>query len=303
MAESLPCSDGHERVPVSELNHNVTYRATLLFSAICLLCPAQEQSTFRAGTTLVQFTFIATDGKGNPVTDLKKEEILVTENGLPRELAFFRFEGRDNTLRPPPLPAGEFTNRAEYAPGPARNVTAIVLDAINVSKRGQASDREDLMRYLDALPPGTRAGLFRLGRQIEVLHDFTEDVESLRASIAAQKPEIPKTFATPGVLSADAGVTLHSGSPEMAAAKAEAEAAEARALAYYNQGVQDDRIARTLAGLEAIGNHLAGIPGRKNLVWVSRGFPVVTMTSGWPKSYEEMTRKTARRLASQGIAI
>ena len=27
------------------------------------------------------------------------------------------------------------------------------------------------------------------------------------------------------------------------------------------------------------------------------------MTAGWPKSYEEMARKTARRLASQGIAI
>ena len=45
----------------------------------------------------------------------------------------------------------------------------------------------------------------------------------------------------------------------------EAMAAEARALEYHNQGVQDDRIARTLAGLEAIGDHLAGIPGRKSL--------------------------------------
>ena len=303
MAESLPCPDGHERVSVFELNDNVTHRAALLYFAICLLCPGQEQPTFRAGTTLVQFTFVATDGKGNPVADLKKEEILVTENGVPRELAFFRFEGRDSPVRPPPLPIGEFTNRAEFTPGPARNVTAIVLDAINVSEKGQASDREDMMRYLDALPPGTRAGLFRMGSQIKVLHDFTEDVESLRAAIAESKPEIRKKFAAPGIVSADAGVTIHSGSPEMAAAREEADAAEARALAYYNHGVQDDRIARTLAGLQAIGNHLAGIPGRKNLVWVSSGFPVVTLTAGWPKSYEAMVRKTARRLASQGITI
>src|SRR5207253_125138 len=85
---------------------------------------------------------------------------------------------------------------------------------------------------------------------------------------------------------------LSSGSREMAAAKEEAMAAEARALEYHKQGVQDDRIARTLAGLEATGDHLAGIPGRKNLVWVTSGLPVTTMTAGWPKSYEASIRRT-----------
>src|ERR1700686_1867327 len=114
-------------------------RATLPFLGICLLCGGQEQPTFRAGTILVEFTFVATDDKGNPVTDLKKEEILVTENGRPRELAFFRFEGRYTPARPQPLPLGEFTNRGGFTPGAGRNVTAIVLDAINVSSEGQAS--------------------------------------------------------------------------------------------------------------------------------------------------------------------
>src|SRR5712691_11858881 len=118
-------------------------RAALPFLGICLVCAGQQQPTFRAGTTLVEFTFVATDGKGNPVTDLTKEEILVTENGRPRELAFFRFEGRYTPVRPPPLPPGKFTNRGEFTPGAARNVTAIVLDAINVSGVGQASVRED----------------------------------------------------------------------------------------------------------------------------------------------------------------
>jgi VWFA-related protein len=278
-------------------------RATLPFLGICLVFAGQEQPTFRAGTTLVEFTFVATDGKGNPVTDLAKEEILVTENGRPRELAFFRFEGRYTPVRSQPLPSGEFTNRGEFTPGAARNVTAIVLDAINVSEEGQASVREDLMRYLDSLPSGTRAALYGMGSQLTVLDDFTEDVKSVRAHVAASKLEIPRTFAAPGIIAGGFGVTPGSGSAEMAAAKDEAMAAEARALAYYNQGVQDDRIARTLAGLEAIGDHLAGIPGRKNLVWVSSGLPLITMTAGWPKSYDASIRRTAQRLASQGVAI
>lgn len=49
--------------------------------------------TFRAGTTLVEFTIVALDDKGNPVTDLTREDLVVTEQGQPREVVFFRFEG------------------------------------------------------------------------------------------------------------------------------------------------------------------------------------------------------------------
>jgi hypothetical protein len=35
-----------------------------------------------------------------------------------------------------------------------------------------------------------------------------------------------------------------------------------------------DRIRKTTAALEAIGNHVANVPGRKNLIWVSSGFPL-----------------------------
>jgi VWFA-related protein len=114
----------------------------------------------------VEFTVVATDSKGNPVTDLTKEDILISEKGHPREVAFFQFEGGDIPSRSQTLPTGEFTNRAEFSPGPARNITALVLDALNVGANGQAAVREDLMRYLNVLPRGTRAALYRLGKQV-----------------------------------------------------------------------------------------------------------------------------------------
>src|SRR5689334_6005238 len=66
-----------------------------------------------------------------------------------------------------------------------------------------------------------RGGIIPHGSQIEVLHDFTKDVESLRASIAEKKPEIFETFATPGVLSAKRRPHTTLGLPDMAAAKSE----------------------------------------------------------------------------------
>ena len=46
---------------------------------------------FRSGATLVEFTIVATDSKGNPITDLKQDELAISDNGKPRPISFFRF--------------------------------------------------------------------------------------------------------------------------------------------------------------------------------------------------------------------
>src|SRR4051812_41157316 len=78
---------------------------------VCLVSVCQENTpTFRSGTTLIEFTVVAVGRNGNPVTDLKKEEITIAEEGKARDVAFFRFEGGAETAKPEPLPPGVFTN-------------------------------------------------------------------------------------------------------------------------------------------------------------------------------------------------
>ena len=66
----------------------------------------------------------------------------------------------------------------------------------------------------------------------------------------------------------------------------------------------------SLAAMEALGQHLAGIPGRKNLVWIGAGFSMLSVTGamgmgahGGVEKFEDKVRQTAQRLAQQGIIL
>src|SRR5436190_5577573 len=109
--------------------------------------------TFRTSQTLIEFTVVATDSRRNPVTDLGQDELSVWDNDKKRPIAFFRFEGTQESAaaaraRTTPLQPGIFSNRSEYTPGPARNIIAIVIDSLNTRPDDQTAVREQIVQYL-----------------------------------------------------------------------------------------------------------------------------------------------------------
>ena len=262
--------------------------------------PEQNQAPrFRSGTTLVEFTVVALDGDGKPVIDLVKEEVVVTEQGQVRELAFFRFDGPGEKREPEPLGPGLFTNRPEYVAGPPRNVTAIVLDAIHTLPSDQAVVRAQLLRYLNTIEPDTRIAIYRMGWRTTVVHDFTDDVASVRARMEKFVAE-PSAYAPVDEMGPLDETVL---SPTARAALREAIEAMKGQEEQYRETVEDRKRFLALASLEALGNHLAGIPGRKNLVWIGVGMPIHTSFNGFLELHERTFRRTAQRFASQGISI
>ena len=61
--------------------------------------PAQATPTFRAGTSAVLLDVVVRDRKGRAVTDLRRDEVTVLENGEPVDLtAFGLVRGTSSTL-------------------------------------------------------------------------------------------------------------------------------------------------------------------------------------------------------------
>jgi VWFA-related protein len=303
--------------------------AAFLVGATAMTLAAQQESTpiFRAGTTLVEFTIVATDQRGQPVTDLNQSEIAIVQNGKPQPVAFFRFEGAafgPDATEPArePIAPGIFTNRPEYSPGPARNVTAIVIDTLNTVPEDQVAVKAQVMQYLRALAPNTRVAVYALGSNLRILHDFTDDLGSLRARLAKQNIEfnvqaIPadERIRIQEMEAEHLDQTFEDDDPEQTDDEKAAKERDQRLSTVrgqmakldeqFNEQLYARRLRQTVESLEALGNHLAGIPGRKNLVWISGGIPMLTQGARdrWVSDYTPELRGLARRLATQGITV
>jgi VWFA-related protein len=258
-----------------------------------------QQPTFRTRTTLVELSVVAVDDAGRPVTDLTKDDFVILDRGQPQRIAFFRFEGAPENPKAASLPENTFTNRPEYTAPDARNVTAIVLDAVNSRVWDQATAREQLLRYLDTVPQGTRVGMYQLGWRIRVLHDFTTDLASLRTHVR----QIIADAAAHAFVSEEAYQGNDGMSADAQAMMATAAADMARVEQGYSESIDDRKRAVTLAGLETIGARLAAVPGRKSLVWLTLGMPITTTYQGFLRNHEPQIRRTAQTLAAEGVAI
>jgi VWFA-related protein len=299
-----------------------------LLSAAVMTDAQQPAPIFRTGTTLVEFTVVATDERGQPVTDLEQSEISIIQNGKPQTVAFFRFEGSSFgpdavEAKREPIAPGIFTNRPEYFPGPARNVTAIVIDTLNTVPEDQVAVKAQVMQYLRALAPNTRVAVYALGSSLRILHDFTDDLDALRARLARQNIEINVQAIPADELArrqaqeaehfndaVDQYVEDEADEEAKADAERQAELEKvrgrlARGEEYFQEQLHTRRMNQTIASLEALGNHLSGIPGRKNLVWISGGLAVLTQGAQdrWVNSYASQVRTLAQRLATQGITV
>jgi VWFA-related protein len=258
--------------------------------------------TIRVSTHMVLVDVVVTDKQGKAITGLRPEDFVVEENGKVQKVASLSTAGDNSPAAA--LPPGIYSNRAQYR-SPGGPITVMLLDAIDTPFTNQVYARSQMLRFVqEQYKPGQRMGIFTLTGSLNVLQDFTSDPQILYTALQRYKPQAQE-FASAGravtsasadpsasstVSSLDAstaplsGGSSDSGLGRTGASNAIAVAQALQAIAVAQASVQafesaqtayakDQRAVLALNALNSLARILGGLPGRKNLIWITGDLP------------------------------
>ncbi len=229
--------------------------------------------TIRTNTRLVVVDVVVTDKKGQAVTGLKPEDFTLEENGKKQKVSVFVPPGIANRTAAKPVPAGILSNHPENVM-PAGVPTVLLLDATNSAFKDQAYARSQMLKYvLEQVQTGRPMAVVTLTDRLRVLQQFTSDPQVLLTAIKNFRPQ--EQILQPG---APAPETAGAGAMGAGASTANA------MMTVASQSVQDfanlqvgyNIELRTLITIEAmrtLSRMLGGLPGRKNVVWLTSDLP------------------------------
>ncbi len=274
---------------------------TLALAAIAFTAFAQAPApsteppapTIRITTHMVLVDVVVTDRQGKAVPGLRPEDFVVEENGKAQKIANLIAPADNAPHTPAQLPPGIYSNKPQYRStgGP---ITVMLLDALNTPFSDQAYARNQMLSFLkEQYKPGERMAVFTLTGTLNELQDFSADPQILYQALLGYKPQAREFSSgsrpvgiTEGPASAGAVVnaldastpsfTDQGGSgvgPGVALAVGNAQAALHSFEGVDVQYDKDRRAVMTLEALNSLSRILGGLPGRKNLIWVTGDLP------------------------------
>lgn len=216
---------------------------------------------------------VVLDAHGRPVLGLQQKDLSVTEDGKPQRILSFEEHNMDTEADAgPPLAARLPVNTFVNAPSaPERGPLNVILDdMLDTSIDDQPFARMQMLKFVDAMPAGSRFAIFVLADGLHLAQGFTSDRDQLHAVLDERnRAHIPKVF-----LYAD----------------------------NYHASVSP------LGALADVARFLDGMTGRKNLIWLSDHFPVPFLPNlSHPladrQDSDERIRRVTNVLATGQIAL
>ncbi len=267
--------------------------------------PADDSGdVVKISTSLIQLDVTVTDKKGDPITDLRPDEIEIYENGKKQKinnLSFIsnireRAESGNQAATPVYLPPGT------VKPEQIHRTIALVVDDLTLSFSSIFWVRKALKKFIDEeVQEGDLVAVIRTAVGSGTLQQFTTNKQQLYAAVDNIKFNMSGTAMigtytpiTPTLKEVLNGTKTSSGVKDLTAdiAKENASRLEIEELreSIFTTG--------TLGSINYIVRGMQDLPGRKSIVLLSDGFSYVSRDSrGYP--HPNMAMSSLRALTDQ----
>ncbi len=227
--------------------------------------PAGSVPTIKVITRLVVLNVLVHDRHGRPVGDLSKADFEVTDAGRRQTVSLFAVNrlavAPSGTSLAETLPRNIATNRPLTQAGIPASVTVVLIDQYNTDLIDQVYVKRQVIKFLSTLESNSRVALYTLSsRGLGIMHDFTNNAASLSAAMAKTAPHLSRDLQA---ANANAANTGDEHIDEMID----------ESNTFMSEFFSRDRILNTSAAFKSLADHLSGIPGRKNLVWITGSVP------------------------------
>jgi VWFA-related protein len=218
---------------------------------------------------------VVSDANGRPVRGLTRDDFSVAEDGKPQRVLSFDVHDFDAEPEAPPLlptrlPTNTFVNIPET---PERGPLYVILyDMVNMGMDDQGAARKQLLKFIGGKPPGVRFAIFVLSDGLRLVQGFTDDPYALFAAMDPKSPRahVPKVF-----------------------------------LYGDNFGVGEVNV--IVSAFSQIAHYLNGLPGRKNLIWVTGSLATSILPTADPNtgavSYGDELKEAINAMARSQVAV
>jgi VWFA-related protein len=217
----------------------------------------KKEESLRLSTELVQLDVVVTDKNNHPVTDLKKENFVVSEEGKPQTVSFF------SLVRP----ASPAPNEPEITPSGLPPVIApepgrfifIILDQYHISRDSYSRLREALVGFVtNDIAPEDQVAIIGTGGSLAVFQQVTKNTKALTMAINALLGSGAEYTAATAIDQEFSAVQQAVGMPASLSAS------------LYGEYI----LRATLQTLESLAKGIGDLPGRKIAIFVSENLPI-----------------------------
>ena len=246
--------------------------------------PSSQPVQLRVTVNLIQVDAIVTDSHGRQVTDLKAEDFELLQDEAPKQITHFSYVRAQSVT----LPAAELSMPRKKGDPPAPPVRirpeqvtrtiVLMVDDLGLSWESVASVRQGLKKYVrEMIQPGDLVALVRTSAGMGALQQFTADRRLLEAAIdevrwlgylkAGLSPFQPISDPVEKLMSVGDTRSVASGADMANRSRAMSDMMTAQRRQIFSIGTLG-ALGMTIQGLRAL-------PGRKSVVLLSEGMPLL----------------------------